>query len=143
MTDRVLHAIEDLGVLSHQHQVAHQVFTALVFVALSFVFHILERNGSLDQITVVGGVLLGNLVVEILIVITIRNNLEHIAKNLVQRLVTLLLSLSLAPVITDRVLIIEIIFSEAQALKTSGSGAWFLHFRLLNRLLWPARLFLD
>jgi hypothetical protein len=106
-------AVEQGCIQLHKLDVFHELLSGLVLVAFRFVAHVLQRNWFLDQVAVVGSVLFGDLVVEVLVMVLIPHFQEYFLKNLVQCLVALLLSLSLAGVLADRLVVVKIFFAKS------------------------------
>ena len=130
-------AIEQGSIQLHKLDVFHELLSALVLVSFRLVAHVLQRNRSLYQVTVVGSILLGDLVVEVLVMVLLPHFQEYFLKNLVQCLVALLLSLSLAWVLIDRLVVVKVFFAKTERLKSRrcSVSALALIARQLNRLL--------
>ena len=111
-------AIEQGSIQLHKLDVFHELLSALVLVSFRLVAHVLQRNRSLYQVTVVGSILLGDLVVEVLVMVLLPHFQEYFLKNLVQCLVALLLSLSLAWVLIDRLVVVKVFFAKTERLKS-------------------------
>jgi hypothetical protein len=62
-------AVEQRCVQLHELNVFDELLGGLVLVAFSLVSHVLQGNRLFDQVTIVGSVLLCDLVVEVLVMV--------------------------------------------------------------------------